>query len=98
MKSKRIESGRYLVTDACAGSFMVWHEKDDFDEAPRRWFVNYFPDVLGETMVSDGFTTKWEAMRWLNTEVTLGVGWWCRKCEKRTETHLLQGGLCEGCR
>lgn len=97
MKSKRVEAGRYLVTDACVGSFMVWQEQDFFDEAPQRWFVNYSPDVLGESLTMDGFHTKWEAIDWLKREIERG-GWWCRKCEERKETNELQGGMCEACR
>lgn len=99
MKSKRIEAGRYLVTDTRVGSFMVWREAEENADAdcPRRWFVNYEPDTLDETLYTEGFQTKWEAVAWLTREIEHGE-WWCRKCETRTDTNLLLGGMCETCR
>jgi hypothetical protein len=99
MKRKRVEAGRYMVTDDQVGSFLVVQEdKRNFEEygCPRRWFIEFEPDTLGETMVAGGFRTKRAAMKYLEDEIKLRE-WWCRKCEERKGNSELKFGLCMKC-
>ncbi len=96
MKSKRIESGNYILNHECVGSFRVWQERCSFVDSTKRWFVNYEPDNLGETLTMHGFRTKWEAVRWLEREIETG-DWWCRQCNEQMPADHLTGGVCDEC-
>lgn len=59
-ESKFWKPGRYRVTIE-GNHFQVWREPF----SPQRWFVNLDPDTIMETLKTDGFRTKREAMEWL---------------------------------